>query len=208
MSNVAIYQPVANAAATKYGIDPTIFSNLIASESSFNPYAINPQAVNGQHATGIAQFLPSTAASLGVDPLNPYSALDGAAKYLSNLASQYGLSVAIAKYKGFSDPNSPAAQSAVAGVIGTPTSNLPGLQKDANGNYIIAPSTTEQTIAANSSKSIWQWSIADLKAAFQSSAWGLVFGVVGLLIIIFSIYMLTKQGGSNSLGAVKKVAGV
>ncbi len=41
-------------------------------------------------AVGIAQFLPSTAASLGIDPLNPLQALQGAAKLMANFYHQYG----------------------------------------------------------------------------------------------------------------------
>lgn len=76
--------------AAKHGVDPNFFTAQIGGESGFNPAARNPQPVHGEHATGIAQFLPSTARQYGVDPLNPVSALDGAATYDADLLKRAG----------------------------------------------------------------------------------------------------------------------
>ncbi|GCF07426.1 lytic transglycosylase domain-containing protein [Dictyobacter arantiisoli] len=79
------YVAIAQADATKYGISPVYFVRQIQQESGFNPYAYSPVG-----AVGIAQFLPSTAAGLGVNPYDPISALDGAARMMANLSNQYG----------------------------------------------------------------------------------------------------------------------
>lgn len=75
------YSPIqlhamASAAAQKYGVDPNVFIAQITQESGFNP-----SARSGSGAQGIAQFMPSTAKSYNVNPWDPASALDGAARY-------------------------------------------------------------------------------------------------------------------------------
>jgi hypothetical protein len=194
-----LYGPAATAAAQKYGVDPQIFSRLIASESSWDPYAINPQPTSGgENAVGIAQFLPSTAKSLGVDPLDPYSALDGAAKYLSQLTAKYGLTGGIAAYKG--SPTSPLALSQAAKIVGTST--------DIGTVAQAAQSAATQAPKVENSKSLWQYSWSDFKEAVSGSLMGFTFGLVGILLIVFSIYMLAKRGGSDSVSAVRQISGV
>jgi hypothetical protein len=78
------YYSTAIAAANTYGIPQNLFIAQITQESSWNPNAQNGNAI------GIAQFMPATAADLGVNPLDPTSALYGAAKYDKQLYSQYG----------------------------------------------------------------------------------------------------------------------
>lgn len=79
------YVAVAQQAAVKAGISPVYFVRQINQESHFNPNAVSPA-----NAVGIAQFLPSTAAGLGVDPLDPVDALYGAARLMSNYVQKYG----------------------------------------------------------------------------------------------------------------------
>lgn len=75
----------AAAAAQKYGLNPNIFVAQINEESGFDP-----NAVSSAGAIGIAQFMPSTAAALGIDPNDPYQALDAAAKLMAGYVQQYG----------------------------------------------------------------------------------------------------------------------
>ncbi|GAC1357184.1 MAG: hypothetical protein NVS2B12_07420 [Ktedonobacteraceae bacterium] len=91
------YVAIAQADAQKYGISPYYFVNQIQQESHFDPYA---QSDAG--AVGIAQFEPATAAGMGINPYDPNSALDGAARYMANLQAQYGgdYAKALAAYNG------------------------------------------------------------------------------------------------------------
>ncbi len=91
------YVALAQADAEKYGISPIYFVNQIQQESHFDPYA---QSYAG--AVGIAQFEPATAASMGINPYDPTSALDGAARYMAQLQGQYGgdYAKALAAYNG------------------------------------------------------------------------------------------------------------
>lgn len=76
---------LAQQDAIKYGISPYYFVRQINAESGFNPNAYSPAG-----AVGIAQFIPSTAASLGVNPYDPVSSLDGAARLMASLSNQFG----------------------------------------------------------------------------------------------------------------------
>jgi soluble lytic murein transglycosylase-like protein len=71
-------------AAVQAGLSPQLFVRQIQVESGFNPAAVSPAG-----AVGIAQFLPSTAAGLGIDPWNPESALHGAAQLMASYVQQY-----------------------------------------------------------------------------------------------------------------------
>lgn len=79
------YQSSARTYATQAGIDPTIFVNQIQQESGFNPRATSPAG-----AQGIAQFMPATAASMGVNPWDVLGALKGAAYLDSANLQKYG----------------------------------------------------------------------------------------------------------------------
>jgi soluble lytic murein transglycosylase-like protein len=85
------YHAIARQAAVDHGISPDYFERQIQQESGFNPYAVSPAG-----ALGIAQFIPSTAAGLGIDPLDPVQALNGAATLMADLASQFGGNYAMA----------------------------------------------------------------------------------------------------------------
>lgn len=75
---------LAQQDAIKYGISPVYFVRQIYAESGFNPNAYSPAG-----AIGIAQFEPATAAGLGVNPYDPVSSLDGAARYMATLSNSY-----------------------------------------------------------------------------------------------------------------------
>ena len=78
------YVDIARQAAISAGIPADYFVRQINQESGFNPGAISPAG-----AVGIAQFLPSTAAGLGINPYDPVQALNGAARYMARLYFQY-----------------------------------------------------------------------------------------------------------------------
>jgi soluble lytic murein transglycosylase-like protein len=67
---------------------------MASTESNFNPSAVSPAG-----AQGLMQFMPATAAGLGVSPMDPASAVDGAARYLKSLGEQFGSTeLALAAY--------------------------------------------------------------------------------------------------------------
>jgi soluble lytic murein transglycosylase-like protein len=88
------YADLFTRAGNRYGIDPSILAAMASQESGFNA-----GAVSAAGAQGLMQFMPTTAQGLGVNPLDPASAVDGAARYLSSLKQQFGTTdLALAAY--------------------------------------------------------------------------------------------------------------
>ncbi len=80
------YDSVIEQASERYGIDPAVLHGLIQQESGFDP-----NAQSGAGASGLTQLMPGTASSMGVaNPLNPTESIEGGARYLSQLMSQFG----------------------------------------------------------------------------------------------------------------------
>ncbi|HEY7347796.1 MAG TPA: lytic transglycosylase domain-containing protein [Ktedonobacterales bacterium] len=76
---------VARADAKKYQLDALVFEWKIWQESGFNPDVHNSSA----GAIGIAQFMPETAAGMGIDPRDPRQALDASARLDVGHLKQY-----------------------------------------------------------------------------------------------------------------------
>jgi hypothetical protein len=83
------------AAAQEHALPLSFFSNLIWQESRFAFKAVSPAG-----ALGIAQFMPKTAAAMGLDdPFDPLQALPASARLLHQLYARYGnLGLAAAAY--------------------------------------------------------------------------------------------------------------
>lgn len=80
----APYKGLVLAAAAAHGVPWQMMAAEIGQESGWDPNIINPAS----GASGIAQFEPSTAAPLGIDPFDPQSAIPGMARYLASLHAQ------------------------------------------------------------------------------------------------------------------------
>ncbi|HEY1545274.1 MAG TPA: lytic transglycosylase domain-containing protein [Xanthobacteraceae bacterium] len=86
------------AAANRLPLD--FFVRLIWRESRFKPNAVGPLTRQGERASGIAQFMPDTAAERGLtDPRDPIAALPKSAEFLGELRAEFGnLGLAAAAY--------------------------------------------------------------------------------------------------------------
>ena len=88
------YLEVAKAAARKHGVPEDLFLRLVQQESGWNPVAVSSKG-----ATGLAQLMPDTAKSLGVDIADPAENLDGGARYLRKMFDKFGTwELALAAY--------------------------------------------------------------------------------------------------------------
>jgi soluble lytic murein transglycosylase-like protein len=81
----AQYVSTIQSAAASNGIPAPLLAALVSHESGFNP-----NAMSSAGAEGIAQFMPSTAAGMGVNPFDSTQAINGAAKLLGAYASRFG----------------------------------------------------------------------------------------------------------------------
>jgi len=93
-SGAAPYEAAFTAAGAKHGVDPRLLASVARAESNFRPTAKSPAG-----ATGLMQFMPATARSMGIDPLDPNQAIDGAARYLRQQMDKFGsVDLALAAY--------------------------------------------------------------------------------------------------------------
>jgi soluble lytic murein transglycosylase-like protein len=85
-SESSVYDPLIEQAAARNGLDPAVLHGLIEQESGFDP-----SATSSAGASGLTQLMPGTASSMGVaDPLNPAESIEGGARYLGQLMTQFG----------------------------------------------------------------------------------------------------------------------
>lgn len=86
----AKYAPAIAAAEDRHGIPRDMLARLLWQESRYREDIITGRVRSPVGAAGIAQFMPATAAELGIDPLNPMQAIDAAGLYLSRLYRRFG----------------------------------------------------------------------------------------------------------------------
>jgi soluble lytic murein transglycosylase-like protein len=80
------YDALVEQAAARNGVDPAVLHGLIQQESGFDP-----SAQSSAGATGLTQLMPGTASSLGVaNPLDPAESIEGGARYLAQMLSNFG----------------------------------------------------------------------------------------------------------------------
>lgn len=91
---------LARQAAERHGLDPDVFVRQLAVESiNFDPDVVSGRRASPAGAKGVAQFMDATAQGMGVDPLNPPQAIDGAARLMAGYLRQYGrYDLALAAY--------------------------------------------------------------------------------------------------------------
>ena len=79
------YQAIVSAASAKYDIPVSLLAAQINQESGWQP-----SVVSSAGAEGIAQFMPGTAASNNVNPMDPSSAIPGMASLMESYYKEFG----------------------------------------------------------------------------------------------------------------------
>ncbi len=111
------------AAAQRWNVSGALLAAQLMAESNFNPFAVSPAG-----AAGIAQFMPATAASYGLDdPFDAAAAIDAQAHLMADLLERFGdPSLALAAYNAGPGavepcgcvPSIPETQAYVARILG------------------------------------------------------------------------------------------
>jgi soluble lytic murein transglycosylase-like protein len=126
LHNRADYIAYAHQCARDAGLDPSLFERQIWQESGFDPSVVSPAG-----AIGIAQFMPSTAQGLGVNPSDPASSLCGAARLMASYVQHYGsYAKALAAYN--------AGSGALASAVSAGGSSWCGYLPQETYHYILA----------------------------------------------------------------------
>lgn len=89
-ASAAPYLDAIAAAEAQYGLPQNLLARLLYQESHFRADIISGAQRSSAGAVGIAQFMPATAADLGIDPTDPFASIDAAARYLAQLYAQTG----------------------------------------------------------------------------------------------------------------------
>ena len=91
----ARYRTLITSSARAAGVAPVLLAALLKAESDFDTHALS-----GAGAQGIAQFMPGTAAGMGVrDPFDPAQAIPGAARLIASGIREFGsVPLALAAY--------------------------------------------------------------------------------------------------------------
>jgi soluble lytic murein transglycosylase-like protein len=96
VSALALWKPPAKyaqaiaAAEARHGIPADMLARLLYQESRYREDIITGKTRSSVGAIGIAQFMPATAAEMGIDPLDPFQSIDGAGRYLRRLYTSLG----------------------------------------------------------------------------------------------------------------------
>lgn len=86
----AIYAGAIADAENRYGIPTGMLERLLYQESRYRADIISGAKTSPAGAQGIAQFMPATAAEMGINPLDPFASIDAAGAYLARLYRMFG----------------------------------------------------------------------------------------------------------------------
>lgn len=90
VNDYPIYAAQISSVEAAQGIPTDLLGRLLYQESAFRPEIINGSVRSSVGAIGIAQFMPATAADLGIDPTDPVQSIAAAGRYLRSLYNQTG----------------------------------------------------------------------------------------------------------------------
>lgn len=88
--NERLYRPAIEAAERAEGLPPGLLSRLLYQESRYRSDIVSGKTRSSAGAIGIAQFMPATALEMGVNPLDAFQSINGAARYLRRLYNNFG----------------------------------------------------------------------------------------------------------------------
>lgn len=90
VANYEKYKYAIAAAEQAHGIPDGLLARLLYQESRYRSDIIDGTTRSSAGALGIAQFIPATAADMGINPLDPFQSIEGAARYLKIQYNSFG----------------------------------------------------------------------------------------------------------------------
>lgn len=177
MASLTSYASQIQSLAGNYGIPPSLALAVAQAESS-----LNPGAISSAGAIGLFQLMPSTAASLGVDPTDPTQNIQGGLQYLQQLYNQYGnWTQALQAYNW--GPGNVSSGAAVPSSVQSYASSI--LAAAGLPDSSTTPDLTSQASTADPFASIDSLDLSSLLDPTQPGFWiGAAVGV-GLVIALF-----------------------
>lgn len=189
------YQAQILTSAAKWGVSPALLAAQLDAESSFNP-----NAVSSAGAVGIAQFLPSTAKSVGVDPYNVNAAIDGMANLDKHYFNKFGSwDLALAAYNAgegaVSDHNGippfPETQNYVKKILAQAGSAVgPGVATPIGTTVSSTVDSLTQVLSTVGTVAFWK---------------RIGIGAVGIGAILAGTFFLAKNSGEVMTAASKVI---
>lgn len=200
-ANRAELETYARAAAQRYGVPEEMFVWQIGKESSWDVNARNPKS----SAKGLGQFIDGTEKMFGINAMDPYQALDTAAKYDAMLfkktGSWEGALTSYGTLHGADDKTKAEFNAALGGGMAEPsmTDKILATIKDPYGFYKAlgngAVTAAEKTAGAISGKDSTGYFDKGLKA---------ISGNIGLIVLGIVVIALAILSNNTVQGMAKK----
>jgi soluble lytic murein transglycosylase-like protein len=83
------YRLAISQAESKQGLPQNMLARLLWQECRYREDIISGAKKSPVGAAGIAQFMPKTAAEMGINPLDPFASIDAAGRMLSRLYGKF-----------------------------------------------------------------------------------------------------------------------
>lgn len=165
-TNENMYGGIADSYAAKYNIPIDVFRNTIRRLSDFNP------ANDNHYGKGIAGIDVGTT---GIDQMDVGKQLNYAAQYMAD------------RYKKIGNWDDTVTDYLIGSEnAGTSSDGKTLAENEAAINGESAP---------EESKAFWKYGLSDVQGYLQKSAWSILFILIGVVIILVSLYVLIVKSG-------------
>lgn len=195
-------QSYAAQTANAYGLNPQEFNAQIQTESGYQQFAYNPSS----GASGVAQFIPSTANEFGLsNPFDPYASINAAAQYDQQLGGAGAIPLESYGTTASSSGTSNWLSNLYTGFVGTMANNAYPGQWSVYGQPAAqaaqaSPTVTGALASTHSAIDSIGSFFSDLTA---KSTWErIAVVVIGLILLAFALLMFASKGFEGTVKTV------
>jgi hypothetical protein len=169
--NESAYGPIADSYAAKYGIPTDKFRDVIRASSNFDPM------YSGSKGDGIGGMIAGN--GVNFNPFDISSSLD----YLGNAMA--AINKDTKDWQTTTDSMLNGYNSQIYDNVAEVDQQLKAAQER----------EATESAANNKDKAFWEYTTDDWKFFFKKSAWGILFFVLGGVLIIGSVYVVISKSG-------------